>query len=496
MAPLKGGEFAQHGETGGESKVYDATAAITAPETTSQHSRIPTSLQAKRIWLPFKTSPRSAGGVNKIPHNRQGRPAKYTDPSIWLTFEEASQQASRPGYSGIGIVLSEAMGITGIDFDHCIVDGVLDPEVEGWVAKLNTYTELSFSGDGLHALAFGCIPWNAHHAAKVEMYDRKRYFVVTGRQVTGTPNEIMPAQAAIDAIHSQVFGNQLVETVDTTAHANTPGRGEGGRGAGEGEEGIVEAESAIPDRRVLGMLLHDRVARRYCDGEVGAMNPSEADFALACKLAFYCGGDMDQMRRLFLQSALVREKTLSPRATAGDYLGITLWNAARRQRAKGVYWVPAEPKVRKPRGGPDGRPRSVTTKAIITLRAARPELTYQGIADALGIKIETVRKAIHRMRRRESPSSSCGVVDPEPAMAKEEQAILEGEPVREELISCPRRYRVDYAKPKGWVDLPYMPILADGVTYESNYVLPPRRKPSIRSSNIRRPLPVNMRRTA
>ena len=118
------------------------------------------------------------------------------------------------------------------------------------------------------------------------MYDRKRYFVVTGRQVTGTPDEIMPAQAAIDAIHGQAFGNQPVETVDTTAHANTPEKGEGGRGAGEGEVGIVGAEPAIPDRRVPRMLLHDRVARRYFDGDVGAMNPSEAAFALACKLAF------------------------------------------------------------------------------------------------------------------------------------------------------------------------------------------------------------------
>ena len=138
----------------------------------------------------------------------------------------------------------------------------------------------------------------------------------------------------------------------------------------------------------------------------------------------------------------------------------------------------------------------MTTTAIITLRTARPELTYQGIADELGIKIETVRKTIHRMRRRESPSFSRRVVDPEPVMAKEEQAILEGEPVQEELMSCPRRYRADYTKPKGWVDIPYMPILADGVTYESNYVLPPRRKPPIRSFNIKRPLPVNMRRVA
>ena len=49
MALLKDCEFAQHGETGGEDKVYDATAGITAPETTSQYSRIPTSLKAKRI---------------------------------------------------------------------------------------------------------------------------------------------------------------------------------------------------------------------------------------------------------------------------------------------------------------------------------------------------------------------------------------------------------------------------------------------------------------
>src|ERR1019366_2001437 len=230
MALLKDCEFAQHGETGGEDKVYDATAGIAAPEATSQYSRIPTSLQAKRIWLPFKTSPRPAGGVNKIPHNRQGRPAKYTDPSTWMSYEEAVQQRLRHGYAGIGIVLSEELGIIGIDFDHCIQDGELKPEIEQWLLEMNTYTEVSFSGDGLHALAFGRIPWNAHHAAKVEMCDRKRYFVVIGRQVTRTPDEIMHAQAAIDAIHGQVFGNQPVETVDTTAHANTPERREGRRG--------------------------------------------------------------------------------------------------------------------------------------------------------------------------------------------------------------------------------------------------------------------------
>ena len=228
MTLLKGRKFAQHGQTGGENAVYDATAGIAAPETASQYSRIPTSLKAKRIWLPFKTSPRPAGGVNKIPHNRQGRRAQYTDPSIWLTFEEARQQASRPGYGGIGIVLSEAMGIMGIDFDHCLVNGELKPQIEQWLLDLNTYTELSFSGDGLHAIVFGRLPWKANRkdSAGVEMYTTGRYFVVTGRQVTGTPSDIRPAQDAINAIHQEVFGNQPDRPWDTTAH--TPYTGEGG----------------------------------------------------------------------------------------------------------------------------------------------------------------------------------------------------------------------------------------------------------------------------
>ena len=193
-----------------------------------------------------------------------------------------------------------------------------------------------------------------------------------------------------------------------------------------------------------------------------------------------------------MKSSLVREKTVSKRG-AGDYLDLTLRNAGARQRQKCAYWMP---RVRTAGGAREGRRQSATTTAIIALRAARPELTYQGIADELETKIETVRKAIHRMRRRESPSSSCRVVDPEPATAKEEQAILEGKPVQEELMSCPRRYRADYAKPNGWVDIPYMPILADGATYESNYVVPIRRKPPIREFHIKRPLPVNMRRVA
>ena len=47
------------------------------------------------------------------------------------------------------------------------------------------------------------------------------------------------------------------------------------------------------------------------------------------------------------------------------------------------------------------------------------------------------------------------------------------------------RYEADYATPKGWIDLPCKPILADRLTYESAFVLPPRRKPPIQCAGER-----------
>ena len=44
MALVKDCRFAQAGQTGGENAVYDATAAIAAPETTNKYSQVPSCL--------------------------------------------------------------------------------------------------------------------------------------------------------------------------------------------------------------------------------------------------------------------------------------------------------------------------------------------------------------------------------------------------------------------------------------------------------------------
>lgn len=75
-------------------------------------------------------------------------PAGWNDPSNWHTLDEI------PNNKYFGYVLSST--VLGIDGDHIIVDGVMIPEAKVFFDTIeaisDTYTELSVSGTGKHAL--------------------------------------------------------------------------------------------------------------------------------------------------------------------------------------------------------------------------------------------------------------------------------------------------------------------------------------------------------
>src|SRR5450759_2851851 len=130
---------------------------------------------------------------DKVPYNPlTGQEAKANDASTWATYEQAEKASRR--YQGIGREFLKDQGITGIDLDHCIDDqGQLTPFAQETITRLDSYTEYSPSGRGLHIWVHGSIPKN-HGADKdadgencVEMYDCKRYFTITGKHFPGTP---------------------------------------------------------------------------------------------------------------------------------------------------------------------------------------------------------------------------------------------------------------------------------------------------------------------
>ncbi len=123
----------------------------------------------------------------KIPINPwNGQCASSTDQSTWATFDKCIEMYNKHGKrnkcAGIGIMLGH--GLVGIDFDKCIdANDVLDKQKEWLMRRINSYTELSPSGDGLHILAFGNLPkeyMKRNDALGIECYDEGRFFTLTG----------------------------------------------------------------------------------------------------------------------------------------------------------------------------------------------------------------------------------------------------------------------------------------------------------------------------
>ena len=122
----------------------------------------------------------TAAKVPMNPHN--GRAAASNNPDTWGTAAQAWAAKKRHNWAGVGYVFTIAAGVVGVDLDDCFdADGRLSDEARQIVQMLNSYTERSPSGTGLHILARGSIP----HSIKTptfEMYNELRYFTVTGRQ--------------------------------------------------------------------------------------------------------------------------------------------------------------------------------------------------------------------------------------------------------------------------------------------------------------------------
>lgn len=134
-------------------------------------------LKERPAWVGWTTA--------KVPMNpHTGAAAASNNPETWGTAAQAWSAKKRNGWAGIGYVFTIAAGVVGIDLDDCFNDaGELSDMARQVVQMMNSYTERSPSGKGLHILACGSIPHSVKPAGGgFEMYNELRYFTVTGRQ--------------------------------------------------------------------------------------------------------------------------------------------------------------------------------------------------------------------------------------------------------------------------------------------------------------------------
>lgn len=149
---------------------------------------------------------------SKVPLNPQtGKGADCNDPDSWGSYEEArgTWASNRSWYAGLGFEFVREQGITGIDLDKCVDEnGQISEYAWGIIQRLNSYTEYSPSGTGVHIWVRGTIPSNflgaKDEGPRIEMYDHQKYFTVTGKHVPGTPETIEDGQEELTALYNEI----------------------------------------------------------------------------------------------------------------------------------------------------------------------------------------------------------------------------------------------------------------------------------------------------
>lgn len=266
----------------------------------------------ENIPLEMKKAPQWVARVGKVPinpHNLRG--ASANNKNTWGTFEQAynsiGKQAGSPesvkGKKCDGIGFELCPPFCGIDIDHCFnpSTGELTKEAADIINVIDSYTEFSPSGTGIHIICKLDKPLDLTRkkgklddVQALEIYENNRYFTVTGN-VFGEPKPIKIQTSAVLCVHEAY----LCDTNKPTNHA----------------ESVCKPLQPLnfTDEEIIRTALKSRNGAEFnalWNGDTSRYggDESRADLALCNMLAFYCQGDKGAVDRLFRQSALMRPK--------------------------------------------------------------------------------------------------------------------------------------------------------------------------------------------
>ena len=245
-------------------------------------------------WVCWRYEERN-GEPTKVPYSPlRAKRADSTNPATWANLTDAVAACRKHGYDGIGFVFTKDDPFCGVDLDDCCDSetGELEQWAKDIVQELDSYTEISPSGKGLHILVRGHLPDGRNRKGKVEMYAHERYFTMTGRHLRGTPRTIELRQEQLFTLRRRVLGEP------PSANGHKSPRPEIGNGLSDQE--IID--------RATGADNGDKFRLLWTGDTSGYVSASEADQALCSLLAFWTGPEADRIDSLFRQSGLYRNK--------------------------------------------------------------------------------------------------------------------------------------------------------------------------------------------
>ena len=258
---------------------------------------IPEELRSRGQWICFMFEERN-GMQNKIPKNpTNGKNASVSDPGSWASFQIAYERYKSGKYNGIGFVFTQNDPFCGIDLDSCRNPDTeeINPKAENIIRKLNSYSEISPSGTGVHVIVKSTMPGKRNRKDEFEIYDTGRWFTFTGNIINGSPANVENRQDEVEEVYKEIFGTD-----------------EGSKN-GANDICTISDISDITDELIIQSASAARNGEKFqklMDGDwqsLGYPSASEADAGLASILSFYTQ-DSAQLLRVIKQSGLWDEK--------------------------------------------------------------------------------------------------------------------------------------------------------------------------------------------
>jgi putative DNA primase/helicase len=283
-----------------------------------QFINIPTELRNLNRWVCWTMEDRK-GKPTKVPKNpKTGGNAMSDNPDTWGSFKQAVNMAKKSNLPGIGFMFN-GDGITGIDIDSCRdkETGELTEQASDIISTLDSYTEVSASGKGIHIICKGKLPEGKRRHKNVEMYDVGRYFIMTGDVIDGR-DTIQDRAEEVAAVHEKYVNISKNAPKDIKNSKKTSNNSQNVHEF-VNDDDIIEKAISAKNGNLFAKLMDGSWTGLYT-------SQSEADIALCNMLAFWTGRDADAIDRIFRRSGLYRDKWDESRP-GGSYGSITIADA-------------------------------------------------------------------------------------------------------------------------------------------------------------------------
>ncbi|MCZ6942395.1 DNA primase [Bacillus mycoides] len=273
-------------------------------------NQIPAELKNTPHWILWRSEVRN-GKKTKVPYQINGEMAQSNNKRSWSTFPTIIKFYEQGDYDGIGFMFSKDDPFVGIDIDHCIKEGALTSLAEDVIETLNSYTEYSPSGDGIHIIVKGTLPLKGPGTGRknvdlgLEVYRHGRYFTFTGDCLDQVPVEDRTDELKV------LFEKYLKEKPKPEKKQSTT--------SFEREDITSLSNVGLWERMFdskSGAAIKDLFQGMLINGD-----HSSTDMALCNHLAFWTDKDDAKMDSMFRESSLLREKWDKPHSSDGRTYG-------------------------------------------------------------------------------------------------------------------------------------------------------------------------------